>query len=79
MAPLESAGEGAERPWKPTAIREGWAWAPRQWSQVTDDTGVGDPRPATAQKGQACFDLVCERIADHLCELAAADPDDLYG
>lgn len=79
VAPLESAGEGAGRPWKLTAIREGWAWAPRQWSQVTDDTGVGDPRPATAEKGRTCFDLVCERIADHLCELGAADLDDLYG
>lgn len=79
VGPLESAGEGAGRAWKLSAIREGWAWAPRQWSRVTDDTGVGDPGPATPEKGEACFDLVCQRIADHLRELAAADLDDLYG
>src|SRR5438045_6894481 len=32
-------------------LREGWAWAPRQWRRVTDDTGVGNPEAATAEKG----------------------------
>lgn len=79
VRPLEEAGPGAGRPWKLSAIREGWVWAPRQWSRVTDDTGVGDPTPATAEKGRACFGAVSDRVADFLCELAAADLDDLYG
>lgn len=78
VGPPESAGEGAARRWRLTALQEGWGWAPRQWSRVTEDTGAGDPRSATAEKGERCFDLVCERVADHLCELAAADLDDLY-
>jgi creatinine amidohydrolase len=79
VLPLEEAGSGTARPWKLTAIREGWAWAPRQWSEMTEDTGVGDPAPATSEKGVEYFQIVSERVADYLVELAAADPDDLYG
>lgn len=78
VLPLEEAGSGSVREWKLTAIREGWAWAPRRWSEVTEDTGVGDPAPATAEKGAEYFRSVTERIAAYLVELAAADPDDLY-
>lgn len=75
---LEEAGEGRARSWRLRAMREGWAWSPRRWSRVTDDTGVGDPRPATPGKGAAFFDAVCERLAGYLVELSGADLDDLY-
>ncbi|NNL29644.1 MAG: creatininase family protein [Gemmatimonadetes bacterium] len=76
--PLDEAGPGSGRSWKLTAMREGWAWAPRQWSRVTDDTGVGDPSGATAEKGRDCFDAVSRRIADYLFQLSRVDLDDLY-
>lgn len=78
VRPLDEAGEGRARSWRLRAVREGWAWAPRRWSRVTDDTGVGDPRPATPGKGEAFFDAVCERLAGYLVELARADLDHLY-
>jgi creatinine amidohydrolase len=61
------------------ALREGWAWAPRRWTQVTDDTGIGDPKAATREKGARFFDAVCGKVAGYLVELAAADVGDLYG
>lgn len=79
VLPLTEAGPGTARPWKLAAMREGWAWAPRKWAEVTEDSGVGDPAPATAEKGAAYFQAVTRRVADYLLELAAADPDDLYG
>ena len=79
VRPLEEAGAGQGRPWKLRAMREGWAWAPRQWSRVTDDTGVGDPSAATEAKGRLHFEQVCRRLADYLQELGEADLDDLYG
>lgn len=79
VLPLEEAGPGRALPWKLRAIREGWAWAPRQWSRVTEDTGAGDPSSATAEKGAAFFEAVTARIADYLLELSEADPGDLYG
>ena len=78
VRPLEEAGPGRARPWAIAGIREGWAWAPRRWTAVTDDTGVGDPRRATAEKGARFFDAVCERIAGLLADVAAADPARLY-
>lgn len=78
VLPLERSGDGAQRRSRIRAIREGWAWAPRRWTQVTRDTGVGDPRRSTTEKGAAYFEAVAERIAGFLVELASVDPADLY-
>ena len=78
VAPLAEAGDGRERRFSIPALREGWAWAPRHWVQATADTGIGDPRAATAEKGSRYADLVARRIASYLVELASADPGALY-
>jgi len=78
VRPLEEAGSGAEHPFRIDALREPWAWAPRQWRLATDDTGVGDPSAATADKGAAFFEACAARLAGFLEELASADLDDLY-
>jgi creatinine amidohydrolase len=78
VRPLEDAGPGTERRSKLAGIREGWAWAPRRWTQVSADTGIGNPALATAEKGAEFARQVTAKIADFLVELAAADPDDLY-
>jgi creatinine amidohydrolase len=78
VRPLSEAGDGAVR--KPTvqAFREGWAWAPRRWTKVTKDTGVGDPSKASAEKGARYAAALAERIAGFFVELAAMDPDEPY-
>jgi creatinine amidohydrolase len=78
VLPLSQAGDGHARRSRLTAIREGWAWAPRQWTRVTDDTGVGDPSAATPEKGERFAEAVAQRIGSFLIELAAADVADLY-
>jgi creatinine amidohydrolase len=78
VRPLSEAGDGAARRFTIAALREGWAWAPRSWRQVTDDTGVGNPAAATAEKGARYLDAVADRLAGFLVELAAADPGALY-
>jgi creatinine amidohydrolase len=78
VRPLEEAGDGAARRPRLRAMREGWAWAPRRWTQVTDDTGVGDPSRATAAKGQRYVEALTTTLADFLVELDLLDPDDLY-
>ncbi len=78
VRPLEEAGPGRARAWRVGGLREGWAWAPRRWTQVTDDTGTGDPSRATAARGAAFLDLVAERIAGLLVELADADRARMY-
>ncbi len=76
--PLSDAGSGSERRWRIGAFREGWAWAPRRWTEVSADTGTGNPALATREKGERYSADVTRRIADFLVELAAADLDDLY-
>lgn len=78
VLPLSEAGKGSAKRFRIKGLREGWAWAPRQWTQITTDTGVGDPSRATAEKGHRFFVDVTTRIAEFLIELADADPTDLY-
>jgi len=78
VRPLAEAGAGRERASRLSAVREGWAWAPRQWTKVTADTGIGDPAAATAAKGERYFSAVTEKLAAYLVELGALDPADAY-
>ncbi|KAA3614635.1 MAG: creatininase family protein [Calditrichaeota bacterium] len=78
VLPLSDAGDGAAKRFKIKGLREKWAWAPRQWTQVTFDTGVGNPRKATKEKGEAYFDQITTEIADFFLELNNASPDSMY-
>ena len=78
VRPLSEAGDGKERHFRIAGLREGWAWAPRQWTQVTEDTGVGNPAAASPEKGERYLAAVVERLSRFLVDLAAADPDNLY-
>ena len=78
VLPLSEAGDGKARRFKVRALREGWAWAERDWSEVTESTGVGNPHRATAEKGGRYLVDLTRKIASFLVELAEVDPDDLY-
>lgn len=78
VLPLSQAGSGKARVFRFQAFQEGWAWAPRRWTQVTQDTGVGNPAQATEDKGRRYFEAVTGKIAEFLVELARADLNDLY-
>ena len=78
VRPLEEAGEGKAKQYKLLAMRNKTAWAPRQWDKVSEDTGVGNPKKSTAEKGEVFVKDVCQRIADYFIELAACDINDLY-
>ena len=71
-------GEGQERKNKIASFREGWLWAERPWSQATVDTGVGDPRKASAEKGARYFDAVTDKIGKAIFDIANADTNSLY-
>ncbi len=71
-------GDGTTNDWTLAGLREKWAWAPRQWSRATNDTGAGDPRNASAEKGKAYFDRITQKIANYFVDLAKTDISDLY-
>lgn len=78
VAPLEMAGEGKTRVSVITGIAEGWAWAERQWSAVTADTGSGDPIHSTLEKGEEIFHVVSDKIALLIREVAQMKMDQRY-
>lgn len=78
VLPLSEAGVGEEKKFKLRGLRERLAWAPRDWTKATEDTGVGNPKKASLEKGKQFLRDVTNRIADFLVELSAADRKDLY-
>jgi len=78
VLPLEEAGDGRDKKPKIKAYREGWAWAERKWSQISEDTGVGNPKKATKEKGERYFDAVTTKVSQLFVELANAQVNDLY-
>jgi creatinine amidohydrolase len=78
VRPLGEAGDGSSRSLKLQGFREGWAWTPRDWNLASTDTGVGDPRAATAEKGRRYLEAVVGKVAGFLVEFGAASPESLY-
>ncbi len=78
VRPLDEAGKGRAKVFKVPGLRDGTAWAPRDWARVTEDTGVGDPSAASAEKGAHFFAAVTRTLSAFIIDLAAADLDDLY-
>ena len=78
VLPLQEAGNGKAKKHLIKEFSEGWAWAERKWSQVTADTGIGDPSFSTKEKGAVFFEAVTHKMADLMCALAAADKNNLY-
>ncbi|MEO5892208.1 MAG: creatininase family protein [Ferruginibacter sp.] len=78
VLPLSEAGDGNEKKMKIKAFSEKWVWAERKWSQISADTGVGDPHAATKEKGEKYFQAVTEKIGNLFVELAQCDINNLY-
>ncbi len=78
VLPLDQAGDGSAKAPKIKGLQEGWAWRERPWSNITKDTGVGDPSLSTAAKGEKFFTDVTQKIGDFFYELSICDPDKLY-
>jgi creatinine amidohydrolase len=78
VQPLSKAGDGKEKKSVIKGIREKWAWSERQWSKVTEDTGIGNPKKATAEKGEKYFHAVTEKLGNLMIEICEAKIDHLY-
>ena len=78
LLPINEAGKGKHRKFAAASLNEPWAWSERKWTKVTSDTGIGNPKEATADKGRAYFDAVCEKLARLILELATLDPHDPF-
>lgn len=73
-----AADEGAVRACRFEAVQRGWVSLTRPWHLVTSNSGVGNPFPATKEKGEKLMGVLVERLAPFLVELAAAQVDERF-
>ena len=71
-------GNGKVKKNKISGFTEGWVWTERKWSKISRDTGVGDPKSATKEKGERFFIAVTEKMADLFYDVWKADTENLY-
>jgi creatinine amidohydrolase len=77
VMPLETAGDGANKRFGAEGFRKGWAWAQRPWTRITQDTGSGDPRKATEEKGRIYLQQAVDAIAGFLHEVSTRSVEDM--
>jgi creatinine amidohydrolase len=78
LVQLEQADLGALASTRFEAVNRGWVEITRPWHLLTTNSGAGNPHPATAAKGETLTELVVERIARFLVELAASPIDERF-
>ncbi len=67
---MNLAGDGDAKPFAIEGLNKKVAWMPRDWSKVTADTGVGNPKRATAEKGERYINALMPHIVDFICDFA---------
>jgi len=78
VLPKDKWGKGKSKRFKIKAFTEGWVWAERKWSEISEDTGVGNPENASVQKGKQFFEDISLKIGNLIYDLCKADCEDLY-
>lgn len=78
LVDLDRADAGSMAPTTLEAVNRGWIEITRPWHLLTTNTGAGDPRAATAAKGQTLTSTVVDRLAGFLVELAARPVDESF-
>jgi creatinine amidohydrolase len=69
---------GATNATRLDAVNRGWVSITRPWHLLTTNSGSGNPHAASADKGHRLMELIVNRLADFLVELAAAPMDDRF-
>lgn len=75
---LDEAGDGSTNTTRFPEIEKGWVGITRPWHLYTKDSTAGDPRKATAEKGERLIEVIVERIAGYVVALAQAEMDEQF-
>ena len=63
MVNLDEAGDGNYKKFASQMLNEKVAWIPRNWQKVSQDTGIGNPKKASAEKGKKYAEAVVAKYA----------------
>lgn len=69
LVQMDRAGDGAVSPARIGAVGKKIGWMPRNWDEISADTGIGNPKKSTADKGERYVTAVVEKIVGLLVEL----------
>jgi len=69
---MSEAGTGQRVPFAIEGLTQSGVWTPRPWSAVHPDTGAGNPRHATAEKGRQYFEAISQEISNVLQSISRA-------
>lgn len=75
---LDLADPGTVKTTRFEAVNRGWVQITRPWHLLTTNSGAGDPRAATAAKGEEYTRIASERIGRFLAELAMTPLDESF-
>ncbi len=75
---MDQAGPGTARPCRLDAVQKGWVSITRPWHLLSEDTGVGNPTAATADKGHRLMEILVERLGSFLVQLAKSPIDETF-
>jgi creatinine amidohydrolase len=74
---MSEAGNGDRIPFAIEGLTQAGVWTPRPWSAVHPDTGAGNPRHSSAEKGRQYFEAISHEIAIVLRSLSRARKGDI--
>ena len=70
---MDTAGDGTVGPVKVSALNKKIGWMPRDWDEVSKDTGIGNPKKSTAEKGKQYVEVVINKITELLIDLKSVE------
>ena len=70
---MDLAGEGRAKAFAIDGLNTKVAWHPRNWMKITEDTGVGCPLRASAEKGRRYAEAVVAKYVDFVVDFATKD------
>ncbi|KUL05895.1 MAG: Uncharacterized protein XE13_1106, partial [Proteiniphilum sp. 51_7] len=69
LVAMERAGDGTVSPSQIEAVDQKIGWMPRNWDEISSDTGIGNPKKSTSEKGARYVQAVIEKITKLLIDL----------
>jgi creatinine amidohydrolase len=78
VLPLEEAGKGESKSFSIAALKNRQVWIPRHWTSVTTDTGIGNPKATSAEKGFKFAEKVTDILSEFLYNFAKKENGNYY-
>jgi len=73
LVSLSEAGDGLAKPFAIPSFQDKTGWIPRHWGKISSDTGVGNPKKASAEKGERYVKAVVGKIGQLLIDFVTKE------